>query len=299
MRRGVATRTGSLVGLPGVRRLLSPDHRRWKRFTETLTLDPELLARPVEPPGPNDFLICGSPRTGTSLLCAALFQPPRCVTVMEPWDGMRLPPAQLFRSIRTEIAETGQLRRGKLDVTTLYRDGGVRWWTEGADAVPVECPDGCLVGIKWPAFWRYLELLPTTKFLVCLRHPLEVIASYRRAGGSLAEGFDYDIPFNRTMNADLRAASRSAAIRRIRLYDYINARVLPYLEEPNVLTVRYERWFSEPQTVLDELGEFLGSDLRRSLADIRPPREELRLPEEEIDLIRRRCTTAEQLGYAL
>jgi hypothetical protein len=299
MRRGSATRTRAFVGLPSVRRLLSPDHRRWKRFTETLTLDPELLARPVEPPGPNDFLICGSPRTGTSLLCAALFQPPRCMTVMEPWDGMRLAPAELFRSIRNEIAETGQLLRGKLDVTTLSRDGGVRWWTEGATAVPVRCPDECLVGIKWPAFWRYLEMLPTTKFVVCLRHPFEVIASYRRAGGSLVEGFDYDIPFNRTMNADLRAGSRSAAIRRIRLYDYINARVFPYLERLNVLAVRYERWFSEPQAVLEELGEFLGSDLRESRAQIRPPPRDVGLPEEEIQLIRRYCTMAERLGYAL
>jgi Sulfotransferase family len=293
------TRTRPVAGLRSVRRLLSPDHWRWRRFTETLSLDPDLLARPQEPPGPNDFLICGSPRTGTSLLCAALFQPPRCITVMEPWDGMRLPPAELFRSIRGEIEETGQLLRGKLDVTTLYRDGVVRWWTEGASAVAVPCPDDCLVGIKWPAFWRYLELLPTTKFVVCLRHPFEVIASYRRAGGSLTEGFDYDIPFNRSMNAELRSSTRSTAIRRIKLYDYVNERLLPYLKRPNVLAVRYERWFSEPHAVLEELGEFLGSDLRGSHARIRPRRHDVRHSDEDVRLIRTHCTTAERLGYAL
>jgi hypothetical protein len=289
--------TQGRVGLRSVRRVLSPDHRRWRRFSETLTLDPERLASPMEAPGPNDFLICGSPRTGTSLLCAALFQPPRCITVMEPWDGMRLAPAELFRSVRTEVSQTGQLRRGKLDVTRLSRDGEVGWCTEGALPVPVRYSDDCLVGIKWPAFWRYLELLPTTKFVVCLRHPFEVIASYRKAGGSLAEGFDYDIPFNRTMNAELRASTRDEAIRRVRLYDYINARVLRFLGRPNVLAVRYERWFNEPEAVLRELGEFLGSDLPNSPARIRPPREDL--PREEIQLIRAHCTTAERLGYAL
>lgn len=296
MSRGSATR--ARAGLRSVRRLLSPDHRRWRRFSETLTLDPGRLPLPLEAPGPNDFLICGSPRTGTSLLCAALFQPPRCITVMEPWDGMRLTPAHLFRSLREEMEETGHLRRGKLDVTTLYRDGGVRWCTEGAFAVPVRCPGDCLVGIKWPAFWRYLELLPAAKFVVCLRHPFEVVASYRKAGGSLAEGFDYDIPFNRAMNAELRRSTEDVAIRRIRLYDYINARVLPFLERPNVLAVRYERWFTEPEAVLDELGEFLGTDLRGNRARIQPPRQEDQW-REEIQLIRAHCTTAERLGYAL
>ena len=296
MSRGSATR--ARAGLRSVRRLLSPDHRRWRRFSETLTLDPGRLPDPLEAPGPNDFFICGSPRTGTSLLCAALFQPPRCITVMEPWDGMRLAPARLFRSLRREMEETGQLRRGKLDVTTLNRDGGVRWCTEGVCSAPVRCPEDCLVGVKWPAFWRYLELLSATRFIVCLRHPFEVIASYRKAGGSLAEGFDYDIPFNRAMNAELRAGTRDGAIRRIRLYDHINARVLPFLERPNVLAVRYERWFTEPEAVLEELGDFLGADLRGNRARIQPPRQEGQL-REEIQLIRAHCTTAERLGYAL
>jgi len=298
MSRPSATSSRASAGLRSVRRLLSPDHRRWRRFSETLTLDPGRLPDPLEAPGPNDFLICGSPRTGTSLLCAALFQPPRCITVMEPWDGMRLAPARLFRSLRKEMEETGQLRRGKLDVTTLNRDGGVRWCTEGVCSAPVRCPEDCLVGVKWPAFWRYLELLSATRFIVCLRHPFEVIASYRKAGGSLAEGFDYDIPFNRAMNAELRAGTRDGAIRRIRLYDHINARVLPFLERPNVLAVRYERWFTEPEAVLEELGDFLGADLRGNRARIQPPRQEGQL-REEIQLIRAHCTTAERLGYAL
>lgn len=298
MSRGALIGSGTRVGLRSVRRLLSPDHRRWRRFSASLTLDPRRLSLPLEAPGPNDFLICGSPRSGTSLLCAALFQPPRSITVMEPWDGMRYPPAELFRSIREEMERTGRLNRGKLDVMALRRDGEVRWTTEGDHPVPVHCPAECLVGIKWPAFWRYLELLPAAKFIVCLRHPFEVIASYRKAGGSLAEGLDYDIPFNRSMNEELRAGTRNEAIRRIRLYDYINARMLPFLGRPNVLTVRYERWFTEPERMLEEIGAFLGADLQHSPARVDPPREHVGSAE-EVQLIRAHCSTADRLGYDL
>ena len=72
---------------------LSPRRRRWERFLQALPLDPSELEVPLAPPGRDDFIICGCPRTGTTLLAAVLFQPPRMVTCMEPWDGMR-PPAR-------------------------------------------------------------------------------------------------------------------------------------------------------------------------------------------------------------
>jgi hypothetical protein len=294
--------TGTLTPRRVIRkaaRVASPKWRRWKRLLSSLTLDPDLLPRPLTPPGPLDFLACGSPRAGTSLLCAALFQPPRCVVVMEPWDGMRMPPAELLADLRREVEEIGTLSRGRLDIEALRRDGSVRWMREGTSTFDVEAGPGLLLGVKWPAFWRYLDLLPATRFLVCLRHPYEVIASYRREGGRLAEGYDYSIPFNRRMNADIRAAVADRTIRRIALYDYINERLLPHLSRPNVLPVRYERWFSEPDRVLTEIGEFLGADLSSSPAVIRAPEGGAGLTDQEARLIRRHCRTAEPLGYRL
>jgi hypothetical protein len=107
---------------------LSPAHRRWRRFQGGLALDPDTLARPVSPPSRGDFILCGSPRSGTTLAAAMLFRPPRVVTVMEPWDGLRSPPAELFASLRAEIAQTGRLCRGKLDVEALAAEDAVRWW---------------------------------------------------------------------------------------------------------------------------------------------------------------------------
>jgi hypothetical protein len=242
--------------------------------------------------------VCGSSRSGTSLLCAALFQPPRSVTVMEPWDGMRLAPADLFSSLRRELEETGRLSRGKLDVRALRESGTVGWCLEGS-SFAVRVSDDYLLGVKWPAFWRYLELLPDVKFLVCIRHPVEVIGSFRETGGRLAEGLDYDIPFNRRMNRALQESTRNRTVRRILLYDYVNSRILPHLSRPNVFSVRYERWFSEPEGLLAEISEFLGGDLSALPASIRRPEQAAKVSAEEMQLIRERCRTAQPLGYAL
>jgi hypothetical protein len=276
--------------------LVSPRHRRWRRFLSELSLDPDRLPRPVEPPSGGDFIICGCPRTGTSLLSGVLYQPPVAVTVMEPWDGMRLAPAELFRSLRREIGETGRIARGKLDVGALSADGEVRWRREGSSPEPVTLQDGYLLGVKWPAFWRYLELLPETRFLMCLRHPLEVIASFKKVGGRLEQGLEYDIAFNRRMNAELSDTS-DVTLRRVRFYDYVHSRILPHLSRPNVLTVRFERWFSEPAKVLAEIESFLGADLVSSSAVVKRPVAKEVLDKTEATFVRKHCRTAEALGY--
>jgi Sulfotransferase family len=281
----------------GVAHVASPRYWKWRRFLAELSLDPDQLPRPLTPPGDRDFIICGCPRSGTTLLSALLHQPPVAITVMEPWDGMRVPPSVLFRSLRQEIAQTGRLARGKLDIEALSADGEVRWRKEGITPAPVQVEEGYLLGVKWPAFWRYLDLLPRTRFLVCLRDPVEVIASFKKVGGRLSEGLEYDTVFNGPMNAELMR-TRSPSLRRVHLFDYIHSRILPHLSRPEVLPVRYERWFSEPQQLLKEVGAFLGADFADTTEMIRPP---VRpgLGESELDLIKNNCQTAAPLGYAL
>ncbi len=290
-----------MSGLPDTARAaarrLSPRHRRWRRLLDSLTLDPDRLPRPVEAPGTRDFVICGCPRTGTALLTAMLFQPPRVVTVMEPWDGMRLPPAELFASLRAEVA-TGRLRRGRLDLSALEHEGTVRWCRDGEIPHRVDAGPDHLLGVKWPAFWRYLDLLPATRFLVCLREPAATVQSFAREGGRLAQGLDYDTPFNRTMNETLIAATPSPAERRVLLYDYINERLVPHLTKPNVLAVRFERWFTEPTALVAEIGRFLGVELRPDVARIDAGRPHRRGDDEALALVRRYCRSAQALGYA-
>lgn len=280
-------------------RRVSPRRRRWERFLKELPLDPERLPRTLESPGERDFIICGSPRSGTTLVSAMLYQPPAAVTVMEPWDGMRLPPGQLFDSVRQEIRDTGRLGRGRLNIDTLMKDGSVQWCQEGAVRPEVRVVPDYVLGIKWPAYWRYLDLLPSMKFLVCLRDPIETIGSYKASGGRLGQGLNYDTAFNRSMNLHLESATRDVALRRILLFDYVHSRILPHLGRPNVFVVRYERWFTEREALLAEIGTFLGVRLGPGRALTRPPRGGSKLSPEEIAQIRAHCATAALLGYAL
>jgi hypothetical protein len=278
-------------------RALSPRHRRWHRHLEGLRIDPDLLERPVAQPSSRDFVICGAPRSGTTLLAAMLWQPPEVITVSEPWDGLRLAPADLFSSIRAEIAGSGALRRGRLDVEHLERTGEVVWGRDGEIEVRPAVSSSYLLGVKWPAFWRYLPILPETKFLVCLRKPRDVITSCRDHGGDLRRGLDYQCAFNRTMNAELRAATTDHALRRVLLYEYINDRLMPYLDRPNVFVVRYERWFGERDRMVSEIADFLGMRLGPGLPAIREPRGAVDATPHEIALIEEHCDVAGALGY--
>lgn len=287
--------TGSLTSAA---RAVSPRHRRWRQLLHEMTLDPAQLPRPLDLTGDRDFIICGLSRSGTTLAAAALHQPPRIVTVVEPWDGMRLPPSALFASLRGEIRETGGLGRGKLDTDRLEGDREVLWRSEGS-TVSLHVENTYLLGVKWPAFWRYLELLPTTRFIVCLRDPYEVVASFKRVGGRLREGLDYDTAFNGSMNKELLQATPDHEVRRALLYEYVASRLGPFLSRPNVLPVRYERWFVDPGGVMVDLGGFLGVPLRELQVRLRPPPEDEALSSRERALVGQLCPSAEALGYGL
>ena len=265
----------------------------------TLTLDPDALPDPLAAPGPRDVLVCGASRSGTTLLSAMLFQPPGCVAVMEPWDALRREPAGLFASLRAEV-RAGALLSGHLDVAALRDRGAVVTCTRREARVPVACDDDHVLAVKCPVLWRYLDRLPATRFIVCLRDPREVLASCVRSPGRLAEGLDYDVPFNRAMNGHLLAATDDEALRRVLLYDYVYERILPHLGRAEVFAVRYERWFTEPDALLAELGAFLETDLSRPLARVREPRGHAAGPlEDEVAaLVREHCRTAVALGYA-
>ena len=246
--------------------MLSPASRRWRRHLASLPLDVDALPDPLPAPGPDDFIICGCPRTGTTLLCAALFQPPGVVTVMEPWDGMRMPPQELFASLRDEVESTGRLTRGRMAI----RDGAVRWVTEGSAPVDVAVEPGWKLGVKWPGYWRYLDRLPSTKFLVCVRDPAEVIASLAALRGPGARGLQFETVFNRRLNDDLRAATDDPVVRRSLLYEYVNERILPHVGRPEVMVVHYERWFTDAAGLLAEIGRFLGTDVSHPPVRVRP-----------------------------
>lgn len=277
---------------------LHPQGRKWLRFLHSLDLDPETLPKPVPPLGPRDFIICGAPRSGTTLLSAMLFQPPEVVTVVEPWSGMRFPPRELFTLIREQIDGIGELSSSKLDVEDLIHNGLVRWvQNEKSTSLEIMSED-YLLGVKWPAYWRYLGLLENTKFLVCTRHPAEVIASFKQKGGRIGLGLEYDTAFNRRFNDELRAATNDISLRRILFYERVYSYVARHLGE-NTMLVRYERWFTDPDQLLQEIAVFLGTESLSMPATIRSPEIKPALNDSELRSIRETCKSATLLGYSL
>jgi len=274
-------------------RAVSPGRRRYQRLLASCALDPTTLALPLAEPGPNDLIICGCPRSGTALLAAALHQPPTMVSVMEPWDGLKLAPERLFSSLRTEL-DGGQLVRGRLDLDALRIDGSVTWQPDGDRSYTVETTADTLVAVKWPTFWQYLPHLHTTRFLVCVRHPAEVLASFVTQPGRLADGLEYDVAFNRDLNREL---GQIAALdeRRLALYDRVNHTVLEHRHRANVHLVHYEDWQNDTPQVLDRVSDFLGRDLTRSQAVIESPNQSV--DQADRAAIASRSTTARALGY--
>ena len=235
---------------------LSPNARRYQRFLSELPLDPDRLPSRLPDAGALDYVMCGCPRTGTTLLAAALHQPPAAITVMEPWDGMRMPPHALFTSLREEIASTGELRRGRLDLDALEADGEVAWCQEGAVVRRLTRPSrscwassGPPGGGSRPHARDEVPGLPPAS-----RRGRRVLPG---RGGRVAQGLQYDTAFNRTLNREL-GQIRDVEERRVRLFEYVHTRLLPLLERPNVLAVRYERWALDADGLLAEIGEFLG-----------------------------------------
>lgn len=257
------------VVVPAKRRLsrLRRENREFDRFVQTL----DYVPKPVEEPiGDNDFIICGSPRSGTTLLAAQLFQPTSVVTVVEPWIGLKESPATAFRMVREGLAD-GELRHGRLDVPALRDGRRVRWSDNETSTIVGPATMQTLVGIKWPAWWQYLGRLPDARFIVCVREPGEVISSYRHTGGSLREGLDYPARLNDEFNRTLRRRTRSLAARRALLFETINNEVLRHAGRNKVLIVRYERWFDDRDALGRDLEAFLGIDLGPWPVDITVP----------------------------
>lgn len=118
----------------GIANCVSPRHLRSQHHLANLTLDPGTIPQPLGEPRPRNFAICGSPRTGTALL----HQPPSVVTAVEQLEAMRLPPAELFRSLREEIAG-GELRHGRPDVSSKREKLRVDWCRENRPSICAYC----------------------------------------------------------------------------------------------------------------------------------------------------------------
>ena len=224
-----------------------------------------------------------------------MFQPPRVVTVMEPWDALRMPPSELVSSVRSELLSTQRLSRGRLDVAALA-EGKVRWCRDGEKPVDVSASDETIIGVKLPGYWRLLELLPDTRFVVCVREPAEILESFEGTGGRLRRGLEYECAFYADLNGRLLRSTSEDAERRALLLEESLSAIMSSMDRPNVHVLRYERWFEDPDTVVSELGKFLEVDLAPGTIEITQPRSR-EVDPKTVALVAEKVPSATDLGY--
>jgi hypothetical protein len=124
-----------------------------------------------------------------------------------------------------------------------------------------------------------------------------VIASFKAAGGRVAEGLQYDTRFNRELNRELLATTGDPALRRVLLFEYVHRRLLPHFTSPDVLVVRYERWFDDRDELLGDISRFLGCDVTLGHVELERSGTVEVLSPRDRELIAAHCSTAAELGY--
>lgn len=247
------------------------------RFIERL-LSPVKAARSSEVLStPQDFLITGFPRSGTSLLCNILNKTSEVIVINEPQevfaalkdDAQALGIGLLYRKLRTHIA-TGKGVQNKVD-----ENGDVIEDTRFNDVRRHYLPDvhspTFKLATKNPlAYLTRLRLLcdayPLMPKIVMIRHPLDLISSWKASFEHLNQVDLSVIPFaseddplldgtQRNMLSVLRSETY-LPVKRALYFNYLAEMISRDKEQVHV--VRYEDLTSNPEQVLLKIGNNIG-----------------------------------------
>lgn len=271
----------------------------------------------------HDLVISGIPRSGTSYLCSLLSQYDNVAIVNEPvalHDSLRISPEPwsvpiLHADLRRRIG-CGEAVDNKVDV-----EGHLTEDTASDDVRRAWRPqlrvgsDDWVLGTKNTlAYMSRLEgilrLMPSARVVLCVRNPLDTLASWKGTFAHLVSGDPTDLriggladPFlPRQLEVGLRAvaAMADAAHRRAAWWRLLAQEVLRFRER--VVLVRYEDLAADPAheliRVLGPLARHAGSP--RTTASPSTPRVARRVVLETIDheAVARQCAdVAALLGY--
>jgi hypothetical protein len=269
---------------------------------------------------PPELLISGIPRSGTSLLCRLLHEQPDCVIINEPTEIFGPLTtcenpwwiARYYRDIRREVLE-GEA------IENRVKDGRLVDDTRSDDLRAYHRPevsrDDFLLGTKNTlAYLARIPVLrralPTAPIVVCVRHPLDTIASWKGSFAHLREVDFTRFPVSYTDHALLTWRQRerlreiedttSLGERRALLWSYLSELVLEHRDR--LLVLRYEDLVADPkgqlQRILSAVPGFSWAPVRADALKARARRE--LLDDEDIRAVGDLCTSqAEELGYPM
>jgi hypothetical protein len=265
-----------------------------------------------------ELIITGIPRSGTSLLCNLLHRLDNCVALNEPPEvaAMMLesPPwglARFFRDIRRDVLD-GKPLRNKLASGKVTQDTAVAGQIETYH--PCVAASDFVLGIKTtlPFLSRLPQIrrvMPNARFVVCVRDPLETLASWKTSFAHLRDADIRGIQIGNPDDPELTGHQRHrlaaiAAIpetpaRRAAWWAYWADLIHDSLE--HLILVRYDDLAMNPRQTLDKF--LSGWPAGNPLEPIEPstPRAQIEnLDDADISAARLLCrASAAKLGLQL
>lgn len=195
-----------------------------------------------------NVLLTGMPRSGTSLLAAVVhrmgfdFGPEDALATADEWN-----PDGYFERVDVVVMNQGLIDRlGGQNVVppvrSVYELEDLEAQVERAESLKAQVPT---LKIPRAAFLRPVWDSPDALWIVSVRHPLEVAASWERAYGKVTqETLGYWVDYNRS-----------------------------YAELPvgRTLIVSYDEWFTDHRRQLKRLARFLNTSSNRTVLDLVKP----------------------------
>jgi hypothetical protein len=267
-------------------------------------------------PSTPELIITGIPRSGTSFLCSVLHRFDNCVILNEPGglaktlEGASPPQGVpvLLRERREDVL-AGRPILNKIIDGQLITDTALVDQTQSY--LPTVSSADFVIGAKFtlPFLCRLPALkavMPEARFVVCMRNPLDTIASWKGSFphlrdaliGPLNIGGPRDPRLDENQRQELReiAGLKDVAIRRAEWWRFLGQ--LALRSRDSVILVRYEEMVLNPRATAKRiLDGWPGGKEREAIepSAIRHRRE--LLDESDVAAINRICTkTAVELG---
>jgi len=266
-----------------------------------------------------DFLVSGIPRSGTSLVCHLLHRVQNCVVINEPHEvyrPLRLDHtpwrvAVLYRQLRAQILR-GEPVVNKVDSSGVIQD--TLKDDQRREYRPQVDRSDYLLGTKNTLAYclrheAIRRVMPAAKWVFCIRHPFDTIASWKTSFAHLAE---VDLErFPACFPGDTWMTTRQLAwtialdevddpvTRRAMLWRFLAETVAQLGNDFPV--IKYERLIQQPATVLTETLDYLGVHPPIPALDVLRPRKRAdELDRDECAIIREICgESARRLGYRI
>ena len=239
--------------------------RRWPRVgRRIMKANPAAHARHA-----HDLIISGIPRSGTSYLCKSLDGFDNVAVINEPrlvFDWLRYSPdpwtvpilhADLRRCIDTrEPVENKLDARGELTEDTAVEESASAYCPQLRDDSWVLATKNTLAYMA--RLEGILRLMPHARVVVCVRHPLDTLASWKGTFAHLAAGDPTEVPVGGLADPFLPAHLREglriiaslpeAAYRRAAWWRLLAQEIVRWRE--HIVLVRYEDLVADPTSEL-------------------------------------------------